>query len=531
LPARAAFAWIPQENAASSVTPALATPTAEGVSNNATSDHSLGAGQPSAFAANPSPAALSARQVANSIELPGRAAIARAPQDGVTQPSTASLSEPADGETSDEATSDQISDDVPLSVSPNTTAPATAAAGQVSNSIELPGRAAFAWLSQRSAPASIITHPTPSLAKALSKGAVSDGNTDLDQPSTPTSNATLLTASRQQVYNVPELPVRTAEQTTSDSRESAKLDKQGLDLPQPVTGQSIPFSTAGAQAPVLNPAFAGQETNSSQPAFSTGTSLTSADSTSGTSVASSQLRMNNADTENDFAGLTAQKLPTGTDAVSASTNYAGKATVRSVAGSSSLANSTFGQVPLLNALVGGAPLHASQSGTATETQTALAPSRVDQIEQMVTREALSIRQSGADSLAVSVKLDAHTDVALQLSNIGGQIQASLHCERGNLVVSDAQWSELRQSLAQHNIQLAPMGQSTNARDSQSQPKQDFSDQNTFKEQAASQDSRRQGRPAPVLPDALTPAQLVSASATNPDNNQPTTTTRGWESWA
>ena len=78
------------------------------------------------------------------------------------------------------------------------------------------------------------------------------------------------------------------------------------------------------------------------------------------------------------------------------------------------------------------------------------------VAHLFNQEVVMIRQSGANSLAVSLKLDPHTELFLQLTNHDGQIQASIRCERGNLAGLGGHWGELRESLARQNVQLLPL---------------------------------------------------------------------------
>jgi hypothetical protein len=91
-----------------------------------------------------------------------------------------------------------------------------------------------------------------------------------------------------------------------------------------------------------------------------------------------------------------------------------------------------------------------------------APARVSsaapllQLEQMISREAVSVRQAGAQTLGVTLKLDANTQLFLQLTTHNGLVQASVRCERGNFAPEEAQWAQLQQSLARQNVELLPM---------------------------------------------------------------------------
>ena len=79
---------------------------------------------------------------------------------------------------------------------------------------------------------------------------------------------------------------------------------------------------------------------------------------------------------------------------------------------------------------------------------------------MISREVTMVRQSGAQALAVTLKVDAHTSLFLQLTNHNGQIEASVRCEKGSAAGLDTHWGELQESLARQNVQLLPLQQNS-----------------------------------------------------------------------
>ena len=87
---------------------------------------------------------------------------------------------------------------------------------------------------------------------------------------------------------------------------------------------------------------------------------------------------------------------------------------------------------------------------------AAGPAPMERLEQMVSREVLSIRQSGASTLGVALKLDANTQLFLQLTTTNGLTQASVRLDRGQFAPEDSQWAQLQQSLARQNVELLPM---------------------------------------------------------------------------
>ena len=83
--------------------------------------------------------------------------------------------------------------------------------------------------------------------------------------------------------------------------------------------------------------------------------------------------------------------------------------------------------------------------------------------RLVTQEVAMIKQSGANSLAVSLKIDPQTELFLQLTNHDGQIQASLRCERGSMAGLDTHWGQLQESLSRQNVQLLPLEEKFSSR--------------------------------------------------------------------
>jgi hypothetical protein len=135
---------------------------------------------------------------------------------------------------------------------------------------------------------------------------------------------------------------------------------------------------------------------------------------------------------------------------------------------------------------------------------------LERLEQMISHEALIIRQSGADSLGVSLKLDSNTQLFLQLTTHNGSVQASVRCERGQFAPEDAQWAQLQQSLARQNVVLLPMAAGSNL--NFQQPSGQHSRQNAAREDWASAGT------------AVQPAQPRKQKEQNRSR-------KNWESWA
>jgi len=230
--------------------------------------------------------------------------------------------------------------------------------------------------------------------------------------------------------SVPSVPV-------SQSRPEAKPTRAHAgEKPLAVTVQPPPTETAPEKKP-LNPV-----------AEKTLLPLGPLPPASGTSVATINERMNYSTQRNEFAGPTEQKLPPA--AVSA-LGGASPAGAISAGAKSSLAFSWSDPAPEQVAILA---LPAKTAGEAAPAAPVSAP--LDRIEQMISRGAASVRQTGEQTLGILLKLDSNTRLFLQLTTRNGLVQASVRCDRGRFAPEDSQWAQLRQSLARQNVELLPM---------------------------------------------------------------------------
>ncbi|MGO8700725.1 MAG: hypothetical protein ACLQVY_23800 [Limisphaerales bacterium] len=171
---------------------------------------------------------------------------------------------------------------------------------------------------------------------------------------------------------------------------------------------------------------------------------------------------------NDFAGQTEQKVPPGAvsaaavaevDATSAPSNRKVKPKLQFDW------NDTPAQV-LTIVDPSGKAVQNAQEIEQTHSHPA-ANEHLNRIETFITKETVNLRQNGAESLGVSLKVDASTELFLQLTSKDGQLQASLSCERGDFSALDTQWTQLQQSLARQNVQLMPLGSGLSSNSQQS----------------------------------------------------------------
>jgi hypothetical protein len=176
----------------------------------------------------------------------------------------------------------------------------------------------------------------------------------------------------------------------------------------------------------------------------------------GMGVATNSQRMNLSAERNEIAGRTEQKLPPGAVTATAVTavDAVGATGQRKTKPRLEFAwHDTPAQMLTMIDPAG----KAIQDAREIEGTRAAGSGPMSRIEMFVTREAENLRSNGAGSLGVSLQLDAHTQLFLQLTNKDGQVQASLRCERGDFSPLDSQWAQLGQALARQNVQLMPAG--------------------------------------------------------------------------
>ncbi len=247
---------------------------------------------------------------------------------------------------------------------------------------------------------------------------------------------------------------------------------------------------------------------------------------SGTPVAINDQRMKSALQKNEIAGSAAQKLPpdhpTAPDADGADAAIP-EAKIRIPSSFDDPKESA----PQWMVMDTTAKVSAAPTLT-TNVQPASAPSagRIEQVERMISREVVMVRQSGAQELAVSLKVDAQTSLFLQLTNHHGQIEVSVRCESGDAAALDAHWAQLQESLARQNVQLLPLQDKT------------LSSSLSFDNPAPPSGQFQHGPPSghssprPPAPktekpsdDAINAAVSLTKSKSKPRHY------RGWEKWA
>jgi hypothetical protein len=156
--------------------------------------------------------------------------------------------------------------------------------------------------------------------------------------------------------------------------------------------------------------------------------------------------------------------------------------------------------------------------------------QAERIGHLVTQQVTMMRQSGANNVAVSLRVDANTELNLKLTNHNGQIQASVRWEQGSATAPlDNHWKDLQQSLAKLNVQLMPSENRASAR----MPSQQFTpNTSTGGFSGSSQNPQRQGRQqAQEFPLADASVTAIAATATVSKPTTRTVSRQGWESWA
>jgi hypothetical protein len=246
----------------------------------------------------------------------------------------------------------------------------------------------------------------------------------------------------------------------------------------------------------------------------------------GTTVASIGQRMKSATKANEIAGSAAQKLPPS------------RSTAPALTGESAAIPVVKSRVPTaFSDSKESAPqwmvLDLADKGTALQTltgnvQDGRAPSSgaAERVEGLISREVSLLHQSGAQSLAVSLKVDSQTSLFLQMTNHHGRIEATVRCEKGDAGALNAHWGRLQETLARQNVQLRPLEDRTPS----SGPTSDFPAQPRDNSQDGP--SGRQQPPAPPAPKTDKPSDEVMNAAVGVSKSKSKSRhTHGWEKWA
>ena len=230
-------------------------------------------------------------------------------------------------------------------------------------------------------------------------------------------------------------------------------------------------------------------------------------STDGISAALNNQRMKSVNEKIEIAGRTLQKLPYVSPGNDISADLTDKMDSKSNGGNGGTKQEFSAPTPMMDFATKVIALPVEQGGGLNDVSKLDTQAQVDRIGRLVSQEVISIRQSGANVLAVSLKVDQHTELFLQLTNHNGQIQASVRCERGNAAGLDSHWGQLQESLARQNVQLMPMEGKSSTNNS---PFNSPSQNNSFSQ--FNQSSRNPQREAANLREELVAAGEVAGPA-------------------
>ena len=248
----------------------------------------------------------------------------------------------------------------------------------------------------------------------------------------------------------------------------------------------------------------------------------------GTAVALNKQRMKSVGEKNEIAGTATQKLPSASERDDEESQVLAEFNPQPDIDLSKPAKGLFyggSFVYLTNDSVLPSDLQAKWAQKIESGDTAAL--QAERVARLMFREVLTMRQCGANSLAVSLRVDSQTELFLRLTNHNGIIQARLRCERGSLEGLASHWGELQESLARQNVQLMPL------EDSISFPQGATTNAQSGNPSAGAFDpSRQKGQrqlhdPAVKPPSAaVAPAGPAASKAENNNRSQ-----QGWETWA
>ena len=147
----------------------------------------------------------------------------------------------------------------------------------------------------------------------------------------------------------------------------------------------------------------------------------------------------------------------------------------------------------------------------------------------VMRHVTELRYSGATELAVVLKPDADTQIALRLTfNSNGEVSVQARCEQGDAQALAANWGDIRHALAQQGVRLGALDLAPELKPENLTPRTG----NGGPSPDGQPSSQRHGQPWPETLDDL---PLVGSQTESPSRRgtQRLPAGRGlrWESWA
>jgi hypothetical protein len=156
---------------------------------------------------------------------------------------------------------------------------------------------------------------------------------------------------------------------------------------------------------------------------------------------------------------------------------------------------------------------------------------LDRLSNLLLRETTVLRQHPSDSMTVVLRPDSQTELFVHFHQQHGVMQASVRCERGDFHQLNALWAQLRESLAQQKISLAPLQQASSDRSN-------LNPSTVTPSGFAGRGGDSGQRQAPdrhSMDEWPTPASANTASAATRgragSRSRLTTSRPGWETWA
>jgi hypothetical protein len=230
----------------------------------------------------------------------------------------------------------------------------------------------------------------------------------------------------------------------------------------------------------------------------------------------------------EIAGRTVKKLPNAPATDDSSSDSTGKVSAKSDASLSGNTKDTFNPGLMIALAANPSATDGTLGKLAEPTQGSdKAAGQAERVAYLVNQEVVMIRQSGANSVAVSLKVDSQTELFLQLTRHDGQIQASVRCQRGNIEGLGGHWGELQESLARQNVQLMPLENKISSGGIPTvNPTAETSSSRAF--DPSSQNRQQQFRDPRDEPSLAGEAGVARPSRKAKTNNR---SRQSWESWA
>jgi hypothetical protein len=317
----------------------------------------------------------------------------------------------------------------------------------------------------------------------------------------------------------------------AESTKSATTDAAGSNgKVRKTTGSHSTEASASTREPAgqpAEPAATSQEPVTQRNSAIPTMAFASAVPIDGTRGALSSQEMKFTTEKNEIAGPAAQKVPS----VSPKDDLSARRTDNSAA---EVGSGLSGHKPdsIGSALVMDLPSKSSElnidapKGTGAAQATDHSAAQAEHVGHLLDQHVVMMHQSGANKLAVSLKLDPNTELSLRLTNHNGQIEASMRLERGIMPGLENHWRDLQESLARQNVQLLPLENKASARTTVFSSPSSTTSASSFNQ--SSQNPQRRNRDTrqdlPLAGDVQT-VSVTSKATTR------TVSRQGWESWA